>query len=296
MAESGGFTVAAIVRESEAVLRRFIDWYLGQGARRIVLFLDNPEDPLLPMLRAMPGVDPVPCTPAFWAGLGLTPEVRFPRRQNAAVTSAYRALESGWLLNVDADELMRFEGRTLAQAVEGFPEVRSVRVAPAEQVHLPGGGAAFRVAIDRKAVDRVYLDQTRLLRRRMGLVGHTEGKSFHRAGDPGLSLRQHWAVTASGEEVPAHMLGPADGAHLLHLAAPDFPAWRAKLEWRLSSSNLSNRLNRALDDLMTRGEDREAACLHLWQALYTLTPEQEARLEAEGGLLRVAVPGLPAAA
>jgi hypothetical protein len=290
LADVGTFTVGAILREPEPVVRRFIDWYLSQGARRIVLFLDDPADPVLPVLAEIPQVEAVSCTPAFWAGLEMAPDTRFPRRQNAALTSAYRALRDGWFLNVDGDEIMRFEGRTIAEAVAGFPDVPSVRVQPAEEVWLADGAQAFRVPLARPAVSRVYGDQARLLRRRLGLVGHTQGKSFHRAGQAGLWLRQHWAVDAEGREVPTHVLGHADGAHLLHLSAQDYSAWRAKLDWRLSSANFSNHVRLTLEELLATEADPETACRRMWEWLHVLTLAQEAALEAEGGLLRVHLP------
>lgn len=284
------FTVAAIVREPAAVVRRFLRWYLSQGAERILLFLDDPTDPLLEELRATPRVEPIICTPDFWAGLKLSPDLRFPRRQNAALTAAYRELMHGWLLNVDADELMHFSGCTLSEAVRRFPsDVDCVRVTTAEQVHLSGGGEAFRLPVARDVVARVYGESAELFRPRSGLLGHADGKAFHRAGQSGIRLRQHWAEDEAGNQVMSLRLGTADGAHLLHFAAPDFPAWRAKLDWRLSSSNLAAGVREMLIELRDSHPDPESAYAMLWERLYRLSPDQEAALEAVGGLLRLKV-------
>lgn len=281
-------TVAAIVREPAEVIRRFLDWYLAQGAERILLFLDDPADPLLEELRATPRVEPVPCTPDFWAGLGLSPERRFTRRQNATLTAAYRALKEGWLLNVDADELMRFNGCTLGEAVRRFPDdAVCVRVATAEQVHLADGGEAFRLPIPRDVVSCVYGDSAQLFRPRAGLLGHADGKAFHRAGQKGIRLRQHWAEDETGNQVDSLRLGDAEGAHLLHFAAPDYAAWRAKLDWRLSSANLAAGVREMLIDLRDSHPDPEVAYAALWERLFRLTPDQEAALDAAGGLLRL---------
>lgn len=280
-------TVAAIVREPAAVIHRFLDWYLAQGAERIIIFLDDPADPMLEELRSTPRVVPITCTPDFWARLSLTPEKRFTRRQNAAITAAYRDLSEGWLLNVDADELMHFNGCTLAEAVRRFPkDAVSVRVATAEQVHLADEGEAFRLPIPKEVVSRVYGDIAPFFRTRSGLLGHADGKAFHRAGQQGIHLRQHWAEDAAGNQLDSLRLGDADGAHLLHFAAPNFATWRAKLDWRLSSANLASRLREMLIELRESHSDPELAYATLWERLYRLTPDQEADLEAAGGLLR----------
>lgn len=282
------FTVAAIVREPAVVIRRFLRWYLEQGAERIILFLDDPTDPLLEELRATPKVEPIICTPDFWAGLNLSPERRFTRRQNAALTAAYRALKEGWLLNVDADEFMHFSGYSLAEAVRHFPDdAACVRVATAEQVHLSDGSEAFRLPIPRDVVTRVYGESAHLFRPRYGLLGHADGKAFHRAGQNGIRLRQHWAEDGAGNQVEALRLGDADGAHLLHFSAPDFASWRAKLEWRLSSANLAAGVREMLINLRGSHVDPEVAYGALWERLYRLTYDQEVALEAGGGLLRL---------
>jgi hypothetical protein len=254
------------------------------------LFLDDAEDPLWEELRVTPKVEPIRCTPDFWARLGILPDKPFPRRQNLALTSAYRMLTEGWLLNVDADELMHFEGRTLAEAVRQFPQdAVSVRVATAEQVHLSDGDEAFRLPIARASVNRVYREIAPFFRLRLGLLGHADGKAFHRAGQKGIRLRQHWAEDSLGNKVEALRLRHAEGAHLLHFAAPSYDTWRAKLEWRMSSANLTVNLRRILIDLRDHDPNPETAYAELWSRLYCLSPDQQAQLEEEGGLLRLKI-------
>ena len=75
------FTVAAIAKEPWPILERFVRWHLDQGADRLILYLDDPNDPSLPRLHGDPRIEPRPCTPALWAGLGMAPDARFTRRQ-----------------------------------------------------------------------------------------------------------------------------------------------------------------------------------------------------------------------
>lgn len=280
------FTVATIAREPWPILNRFLRWHLDQGAERIVLYLDDPEDPALPRLRAEPRIDARPCTPAFWAGLGLKPDARFTRRQRAVLAQAYGELRDGWLLVVDADELMWLRDRSIPEALRSLPDgARSLRVRSAEQVRLANGAEAFRTPIPRAAVDRVYGEKSGLLRARFGLTYHPEGKSFHRAGQAGLNMKLHWAHDATGARTPGPVWGADERAHLVHFAAPDYDRWRAKVAWRAGAHGFAQPVKDRITDIAD-SPDPEAGYRALFQTLHALTDDQAAALQAEGGLLR----------
>ncbi|MEJ6389495.1 glycosyltransferase family 2 protein [Gymnodinialimonas ulvae] len=280
------FTIATIAREPWPILARFLRWHLDQGAKRIILYLDDPNDPSLRRLRGDPRIDARPCTPALWASLGLDPDSRFTRRQRHVLAQAYADTPEGWLLVLDADELVWFQGRTVPQALASLPaEARSLRVKSAEQVILPDGGSGFRVPIERRAVTRVYGADAALLRIRYGLVYHPEGKSFHRAGQSGLTMRLHWAEDAHGTRTPGPVWGAAEQAHLIHYAAPDYERWRAKVAWRRGAHGFSQPVKDRLDQI-ANDPDPEPGYRAMFDTLHRLTPEIAATLEAEGGLLR----------
>jgi hypothetical protein len=286
MAALPRLTVATIAREPLPVLQHFLRWHLGHGADRIILFLDDPDDPAQTALAGDPRVELRPCTPAFWAGLGLAPDARFTRRQRAAMTAAYRETAEGWVLVLDADERMWTPGRSLPAALATLPaDTVTLRVLTAEAVALAGGGRAHRLPIARAAVDAIYGADAALFRPRFGLVGHPEGKSFHRAGVPGLRLKLHWAVDAAGEKVPGPVWGTADRAYLLHDFAPGYDRWRAKLDWRAGASGFADPLKDRIAAIAAT-PDPEAGYRALHTRLHTLTAADEAALEAAGGLLR----------
>jgi hypothetical protein len=283
-----GFTVAAIVNEPGPVIDRFVNWYLAQGASAVWLFFDDPGSPDIPRVARVAGVTVTPCTAGFWQGLGLSPDVRFTRRQNAALTWAYSQVQDGWLLNVDADELMYFPGTTLAARLETVaPDVPTIRVASAELVGADVPEQMFRIQIPRDRVSAVYGDAADLFRRRFGLIGHADGKSFHRTGQAGIRLRQHWAEDAGGNEVQGLRWGAADGAHLLHYLAPDYDLWRAKLEWRLGSHGFPEPIKERLRAIQAAEPDPEAAYRRLYDLLHRLTSAQVAQLRELGGLLEL---------
>ena len=281
-----GFVVAAIVNEPTPVLERFVSWYLGQGADRVDLYFDDPAHGDIPRFAALPRVTATPCTPAFWASLGLSAEARFTRRQNAVLTHAYHKLQDGWLLNVDADELMYAAGTALADWLAKQSEPQTIRVASAEQVHAGGPEQVFRLQIPKAEVNAIYGAEADLFRRRYGLIGHADGKSFHRAGRAYLRLRQHWSEDASGAEVTGTRLFAQDGVHLLHFMAPDYSAWRQKLDWRLGAHGFPEPIKDRLRACQASA-DPEAGFRALFDLLHALGPDQIAALDAVGGILRL---------
>lgn len=285
-----GFTVATIAREPWPILNRFLSWHLGQGASKIVLYLDDPDDHALPRLKGDPRINARPCTPAFWSTLRLAADARFTRRQRAVLSQAYFELEDGWLLVVDADELMWTRDQPIPDALDTLPaDAQSVRVLSAEQITLSDGSEAFRSPIDRKAVDRIYGEDAGLLRARFGLTYHPEGKSFHRAGQAGLNMKLHWAQDADGNRTPGPVWTANDRAHLLHYAAPDYDNWRAKVAWRAGAHGFSQPTKDRLAAIAD-SPDSEAGYRALFNTLHSLTAAQAEALDAEGALLRQAPP------
>ena len=279
-------TVATIAREPLPVLARFLRWHLAQGAGRIIVFLDDPEDPAQSALAGDPRVEMRPCTAALWTRLGVSAEARFTKRQRAAMTAAYHEATDGWVMILDADELMWLRGRSLP---EGLAELGSdtptLRIRSAEEVALPGGDLAFRLPIARDAVDAIYTEDAALFRPRFGLVGHPEGKSIHRAGLPGLRLKLHWAVTEDGTPVAGPIWGDAERAYLLHYFAPGYARWRDKMGWRAGAHGFADPLKARLADI-AQSPDPEAGYRSLYDRLHSLTAAEAAALAARGGLLR----------
>lgn len=279
-------TVVTIAREPLPVLTRFVRWHLAHGAARVIVFLDDPDDPAQFALAGDPRVDLRPCTPALWHSMGLEPESRFTRRQRAAMTAAYREVASGWVMILDADELMWTRDRTLPEALAGLPDqVPTLRIRSAEQVMLASGAAAFRMPVPRAAVDAIYRSDAPLFRARFGLVGHPEGKSIHRAGLVDIQLKLHWAVTRDGDPLDGPVWGAAERAHLLHYFAPGYDRWRAKMDWRASAHGFAEPLKARVAEVAS-GEDPEAGYRALYDRLHGLTAAEENALGAAGGLLR----------
>ena len=281
------FTVAAIAKEPWPILERFVRWHLDQGADRLILYLDDPNDPSLPRLHGDPRIEPRPCTPALWAGLGMAPDARFTRRQRGVYTQAYAASDTDWLLLLDADELMWLRDGIASTLSALSDDAMSLRVLSAEQVRMPDGSDVFRSPIPRKSVNRIYGADADLLRIRHGLVYHPEGKSFHRAGQAGLTIKLHWADGPDGARTSGPVFGSAERAHLVHYAAPSYDRWRAKVDWRAGAHGFSQPVKDRVAEV-AENADPETGYRTLYETLHSLTEDRAAALEAEGGLLREA--------
>lgn len=258
----------------------------GPGADRIIVYLDDPEDPAQPTLGGDPRMGLRPCTEALWNGLGLSSGARFVRRQRFAMNQAYRETETGWALILDADELIWIRGRPVNEALAALaPAVNTVSVKTAEQVRLSDGGEALRLPIPRPDVNRIYGDDCALFRPRMGLVGHFEGKSFYRAGLEDIKLRLHWAEDENGDRLKGPIWGHEGGAYLVHYVSPGYERWRAKKDWRAGSHGFGAALKDRIAAISQMGNP-EAGYRALYTRLHSLTPEEEAALDEIGGLMR----------
>jgi hypothetical protein len=164
-----------------------------------------------------------------------------------------------------------------------------VRIAAADQVFLENGDEAFRLPIPRETVNEIYGDDADLFRGRFGLVGHSDGKSFHRAGLSGARFKMHWGHDAQGARLPELQLGPGDCGHLLHYCAPDYDNWRAKVDWRTGSWGFTEPVKQSLL-AAGDGADAEAQYRALYDKLYRLDAAMADRLEAAGGLMRAGPP------
>jgi hypothetical protein len=259
-----------------------VSWYLREGADRIILCFDDPEDPAISVLQDHPAVECVPCTTAFWQGIGINPKVRFARRQNLVMSHFYRQQADGWFFYVDGDELLHLQGRSLRAELDATPgDVRSVTFLPAENIQGPAGqGAAqFRLAMSRDAVGAVYGEEAGLMHKRQGLSGHTVGKTANRAGQEGMVLRQHFMQYPDGKVIMDRVLGPADGAFLLHFFDQGYDVWRAKLPWRLASSGFPARMKAVLNDMLASA-DPEPALRALYDRIHVFDDARLATLAA----------------
>lgn len=279
------WSVVAVVNETPQVIRRFVSWYLAAGATKIFLFFDNPDDPSIQMVEHLDKVVAEPCTKDFWGKLDVDPSDRFTRRQNRACRHGYNSAPEGWVLNVDADELIFLREGSIADllAVQS-DETRTVLVRPAEEVVPPHdtGALWFRRPMSRYAVQAVYGDIAGLVIRNHGMVGHSLGKSFIRTGLGRFRMRQH-APMFRGVQIVDKTLGAEDGIELLHFHNRGYDDWRRKLDYRLTNVGFRPRMRNAL---LAARDQGEPALKALFYRLYGVDKTQSTAM-LDAGVLQM---------
>lgn len=102
---AASWSVVATVAEPPELLYAFAAHYLELGADEVHLFVDDPAQPGLEPLRALPRIRLTICDKAHWDRIngGRRPPAQ-EMRQIRNANTAYRACRSDWLLHCDADE------------------------------------------------------------------------------------------------------------------------------------------------------------------------------------------------
>ena len=282
---SDRWSVVTIAHEDPAVIKRFVAWHKAAGAAEITIFFDKPDDPAIDLVSYMDGVNAVGCDEQFWASRGLTSQTRFTKRQNAACRLGYDAAAAGWVLNIDADELLYIEGQSVGEFLASLPrDCRAVLVKPAERVLIEGdeNNAAFRAPMPREVIEQVYGDMAGLVVRNDGMVGHNIGKSVLRTGLGKFWLRQHYGQTSDGEQIIDATAGPEEGALLLHFFNRGYDDWRRKLDYRLANRGFRHRMRALLQDARDAGDEDKLKAT--FEQLHHLTQTQ-AKTLSENNLL-----------
>ncbi|WP_293574576.1 glycosyltransferase family 2 protein [Phaeobacter sp.] len=284
--------VGAIMNEPMSEVLRFCAWYLELGAEEVVVCFDNPADPAIEALQHHPQLRLIPCTDEFWDQAGIAPDAAFVKRQNAAMTHIYQVYSDGWFLNVDADELLFFKQGTIQDLLRQVPaDAISARIQTAERLNTVDGEAthAFRLPMAYQQRKQIYGDDAILFGpRREGLVGHSQGKSIVRCGEPGLRLRQHWPRWGREGDAREVVFGAASGAFLLHLIGEDYDIWRSKLAWRCASRGFTTSLTERIEALLAAGAADEPL-RDMFARLHGATDDRLDRMRAAGALLEVSL-------
>ncbi|WP_176805078.1 glycosyltransferase family 2 protein [Paracoccus isoporae] len=284
--------MATVLREPLEQTLRFVSWYCELGVERIELFFDDPQDPAIELVETRPEVRVHRCTADFWRGIGAQPDMAFVKRQNAALTFAYRGAKADWFLAVDSDEFVYLQGRNFDEFLRSVPDdAPAVRFCTAEHVTTPGhGGNWFRLPLPRAVIRQNGGAAAFYLAPRGGLVGHADGKSLTRTGFDVFRVRQHLVVGRDRKPIDGIFVGPANGAMLLHFVDNGYDRWRAKLAWRRGSWGLPRRASARLDEIdRFPAEEAEREYRALYDLLHQLEPETCEKLEGLGGVIRLDV-------
>ena len=204
---SGGLVVvASTVKDTLANVGRYVDGNLAGGADHLVVFLDAPDDPATPDVRAFLDVHPhVTCvvTDESWWADKRPERLNTRQRVNANLVKALLSTVdwAAWVFHVDGDEVVQLP-RPVLDAVPASEQ--AVTLAPLEAVsrkHWDGDPTWFKRLLE--ADDLTLLTTLGVIDRPANgayFHGHVEGKSGVRPTTD-LWLTLHHVVDAEKNEV-----------------------------------------------------------------------------------------------
>lgn len=229
--------VSTIKAPLEEVLN-FAAWHLELGAKRLHIYLDDPEDPAYPILKAHPRIRALRCDDSYWRRV--TPKGRPERHQLRQVANAShcynRKNSHDWLGHIDVDEFLVPEA-PVAELLAALPATcHSARLRPMELLapEAPGPLLRFRafslpLARRHAQTERLYPEFGPWLNG--GMLSHVAGKLFLRAGLPQVRFRIHKALS-EGTELPEAQ--EMTQIPLAHLHARSWESWHAHYRFRLA--------------------------------------------------------------
>ncbi len=276
------WTVISIVNEPIEVLERFVAWYLHQGADRIFLYFDDPDDAGIALMHRFGSrVVTKRCTPEFIEQLGVTDAPNFTRLQNAVVMHAYRQIKEGWVAVVDGDELIFSGDLPISTLLRDTPDdIRSVMFKPVEYVSFPEAPEQllFRCPMKTPQIEEVFEDFAGYMINNQGFAGHTTGKTITRAGLDVKRAHPHWFVDADGNRILDSYKPIRQGFALLHFYFLNYQDWRRKIDFRVQARR-DGRRDQLLDAIkrMAR-QKREYRLRRIWRNLHEISAPQKDRM------------------
>ncbi len=253
------FCVMALTDDRLDVIKKFVAYYLDQGADRISLYFDNPDSKLIKKFNHLDRVECHRCTEDFLKGLRRYLDHAGPA-QNSIATFAYNNLQEDWLVRVDIDEYMHFPGRKIEDVLAQQPKSTEVFRPPvAEMLNTKkkNGALYFRKKMNAETVRNIYGDELDLaMQAQQGLAGHVESKVAIRKGLKNTVVMEHEPFQMSWFErnykqfqqqwirrKRYHEVQTEDG-YLLHLNNEPFEIWSSKIVWRSELKSISPQMSR----------------------------------------------------
>ncbi|PJE28398.1 hypothetical protein PSM7751_02356 [Pseudooceanicola marinus] len=306
--------VATVKAPVEEVLS-FAAWHLELGAARLHIYLDDPEDPAYPILKAHPKIRAMQCDDRYWRRVARDgrPD-KHQMRQTLNASHCYNAKNRhDWLAHIDVDEFL-LPDRPVAEILAALPpDVLSARMRPMEVLARPdrpeeqGPDAegsdteapvhlrAFSLPLAQRhaQTERIYPEFGAFLNG--GMLSHVAGKLFVRRGLPDVRFRIH-RVLSAGEADPGQQELPE--IPVAHFHATSWADWQAHYRFRLDRGAYRAELKpprRAdagsvnLHTLLSTLEDSEGdpGLRRFFDEVCADTPALRDRLAAEGLLREV---------
>jgi hypothetical protein len=296
--------VVAQVREPLELLIPFVAHHLGAGASRVTLFMDDPDDPAIPVLEGIPGVDVVPCDAAHWSLIPGGRPARKLDRQVANFTFAHAESDLDWIAHIDADEYIVAPGgvrRLLRRlgARDGWinlPPLERVWTESDTRDTLFGGHLRSALPGGVREVREIFGTGMPQLEP-SGLAGHHGGKVLAPVGAD-LTFRMHRAQGPDGEaRIPPSEVGEIA---LVHFEALTQKHWTLKHLRQglaiLEGAQSFRPARRAVTLEIVHAPDPLAEAARQFERTYVLSDPVASRLRAGGHLRNMPIDPARAAA
>ena len=300
------FCVKAVVVDDLEALKKFVAYYLDQGAARVALYFENPETKLIGEFAHLDKVHCQACTPEFLSGLRRYLDRVGPPLHSVA-TKAYQDLKEDWLVHLDLDEFMYFPGQKISDVLDKQNESTKVLRPPVVESIASDNESGihhFRDKMKPETVKEIYGDElVAALEKKNGFIGHSESKIAIRKGLKHVILMSHivaamyWPerllkpfqrINATRRPIPEVL---TDDGYVLHFNNEPFETWRRKLFWRMAAGDLNSVLSRGFVkyffDLADakKGKSVEQAVEELYSRLFEFDAKRLKKLDKEGVLL-----------
>jgi hypothetical protein len=164
--DEGRVGVSCLLNEAPLQTRVFVQYHLALGVRRIRLYFDNPQDPMLNHDFGTDRVEAIACTEEFWHEL----LGRMPKNNAEKLSTVHKhglnilnkLDDIDWVINLDADELLYVKpGATLASYLPSVLSLHlQVQARPLEAIFVDEEDEKLFAARYFK-VPRIKLDQRR---------------------------------------------------------------------------------------------------------------------------------------
>ena len=236
------FQVVIIIMETPEVAKQFVNYYAAIGASKIHMYFDDPNDPSIDLVKDHPQVNAIACDDEFWQGKR---KAAFEGRQSQVYTHAYRTMDKGWLLAVDADEFVVAD-MPIPELFASMPaDARVVRFDSTEATWALDSSSAVAFSADFvrhqishaswRKVEQFKEPSVRAMFRH-GILSHRSGKYAVRVGPDVRRLGTHRVLFHDGYN-SMHPPKEHPRGKLVHFDAISFDRWKAKFVRRLSKGH-----------------------------------------------------------
>ena len=240
-------TTWGIVSTIKAPLRdvlNFAAWHLEQGAHRLFIYLDAPDDQCFQILKEHPHIRPVQTGDAYWAKHGGRPKKHQVRQVRNATRTYRRRADVDWLAHIDVDEFLIPEGSVADQLTNLPTDCHVARMRPMEALASPTSEILLNfktLTLDRKArrAQAAEVWPTFGTYLNGGFLSHVAGKIFVRTGLEDGTFKIHNFYQAEDEN-PGQLEMPHIA--LAHLHAENWNEWLKHYRYRLTDGSYRSEL------------------------------------------------------